>query len=118
MTIILLHPIRSGRPALRREHVHPDDYKRVEAGLVIATPPVLLIAYALRAHRFGRLDAITADRLIHRLMASGDATAEIVARFLLDRHHRLPEAGPPNARPAAMIHSPQSVNSSTDRSSS
>lgn len=103
---------------MRCEHVHPDDYKRVEAGLVIATPPVLLIAYALRAHRSGRLDAITADGLIRRLMVSGDATAEIVAGFLLARQHRRLDMSPPAAGVDSMTRNPQPLNSSTEGRSS
>lgn len=114
MTIISLHPIRSVRPALRCD---PARDGRPVKHAIIPAPTALLIAYALRAHRSGRLDTVTADALIRRLHASGDAAAQVVAGFILDRY-RLPDAGPPNARPAAMFHSPQSVNSSTDRSSS
>ncbi|ORE93258.1 hypothetical protein [Aurantimonas sp. 22II-16-19i] len=117
MTIIPLHLIRSGRPALRCKPVQPEESEPAEAGLVIPTPPVLLIAYALHAHRSGRLDVATADRLIRRLLASGDAAAQVVACFLLARQHRLPDASPPASRPAAMIGNSQSLNSSTDRRS-
>lgn len=117
MTIIPLHPIRSRRPAWRCDPI-PLETERPVTQAIIRTPTTLLIAYALRAHRSGRLDTVTADALIRRLHASGDATAHIVARFLLDRRHRLPDASPRTAGPAATIHSPQSVNSSTDRRSS
>jgi hypothetical protein len=117
MTIISLHPIRSGRPDLRCELIPPETDRPVKQAM-IPTPPALLIAYALRAHRSGRLDAATADRLIRRLLASGDAAAQVVADFLLARHHRLPNASPPVAGPAAMNGSPQSLNFSPNRRSS
>ncbi|MCQ0989743.1 hypothetical protein [Jiella marina] len=115
MTIILLHPPRSGRRASCCEPAQPEKSEPAEAVLVIPTPPVLLIAYALRAHRSGRLDVATADRLIPRMLASGDAAAQVVANFLLTRQHRLPDSSPPAAGLAAMIGSPQSINSFTDR---
>lgn len=116
MTIIPLHPIRSGRPALRCDPV-PLKTERPVKRAIIPAPTALLIAFALRAHRSGRLDTVTADALVRRLHANGDAAAQVVAGFILDRY-RLPDAGPPTAGAAAMIHSPQSVNSSTDRRSS
>lgn len=117
MTIIILHPIRSGRPALRCEPIPPETDRPVKQ-VIIPAPTALLIAYALRANLAGQLDAATADRLIRRLLASGDAAAQVVADFLLARHHRLPNASPPVAGPAAMNGSPQSLNFSPNRRSS
>ncbi|MEF2552592.1 hypothetical protein VQ042_14650 [Aurantimonas sp. A2-1-M11] len=116
MTIISLHSIRSVRSALCCEPIPPQTERPVKQAIIPA-PTTLLIAYSLRAHLSGRLDAATADRLIRRLLASGDAAAQVVAGFILERH-RLPDASPPTAGTAAMVHSPQSVDSSTDRRSS
>ena len=118
--IISLHPVRSTIPdSPVREPIPPEKTKPVEQAIIIPAPPALLIACALRAHRSDRLNAVAADRLIGRMLASGGAAAHAVAGFLLARQHRLPDASPSDAGPAAIIGSPLSDrNSSIDRRSS
>ena len=119
--IISLHPVRSTTPdsPMRCEPIPTETTTPAEQAIIIPAPPVLLIACALRAHRSGRLNAMAADRLIGRLLASGDPAARAVAGFLLARQHRLPDASPSDAGPAAINGSPLSDrNSSIDRRSS